>query len=419
MFEPVRPRLVESLLQYLRNTIIYIFHSIYILYSIFNIFQSFNIEIDIIKNILEELLSQISNISEENASNYLVKNITKPIDITIASLVDNKDHEEMNPSGIRISGSGILDDDCINQEMNDNARSDQKFYIEDSENPLAQFQTPSAEIIITTEITTLDELEEGIVIAPGEGKKPLSILHDDYCKERAHPHLFPTGKFGYKVKQKFHVTPSKYFNQILLHYSQQFASDTDYVFFTHVVMQKIQLNDQVNIAMKKIASDSLNVGQLSKNFKATIQQFIAQDKVYSFNDTLTIALLNTRSLRRHSQDILSDVDLIQNDILFLTETQLYLKGDTSDMTTKFQNNFSMYYNSSTDKHKSIAFGYSSNIFLCESSNFCSVSLVNVKKCTFLDKSVKESLLYGSPNSPPLFLRNMKSWTDEKKTRYAW
>ena len=83
------------------------------------------------------------------------------------------------------------------------------------------------------------------------------------------------------------------------------------------------------------------------------------------------------------------------------------------MTTKFQNNFSMYYNSSTDKHKSIAFGYSSNIFLCESSNFCSVSLVNVKKCTFLDKSVKESLLYGSPNLPPLFLRNMKSWTDEK------
>ena len=95
MFEPVRPRLIESLLQYIRNTIIYIFHSIYIPYSIFNIFQLFNIEIDI-ENILEELLSQISNISEENAYNYLVKNITNPIDIIIASLVDNKDHEEIN-----------------------------------------------------------------------------------------------------------------------------------------------------------------------------------------------------------------------------------------------------------------------------------------------------------------------------------
>ena len=50
-------------------------------------------------------------------------------------------------------------------------------------------------------------------------------------------------KFGYEVKRKFHLTSSKYFNQRLLHYSQQFASDTDYIFFTNAVMQKIQLND--------------------------------------------------------------------------------------------------------------------------------------------------------------------------------
>ena len=93
-----------------------------------------NIEIDI-KNIPEQLLSQTGKISEENAYNYLVKNITNPIDIIIDCLVGNKDHEEMNPSGIRISGSGILDDDCMNQEINDNARSDQKFYIDNSENP--------------------------------------------------------------------------------------------------------------------------------------------------------------------------------------------------------------------------------------------------------------------------------------------
>ena len=225
LFEPVRPRLIESLqlLQYWKKHI--------------HLYR--NIEIDK-ENILEELLSQIGNISEENTYNYLVKNIADPIDIIIDSLVGNKDHEEINFSGTRISGSGILDDDCMNQKINDNARSDQKFYIEESENPLAQFQAPSAE---TTEIPTLDELEEGIVVAPGEGKKPLSMLHDDYCEEMAHSHLFPTGKFGYKVKWKFHLTPSKYFNQRMLHYSQQFASDTDYIFFTHAVKQKIQLND--------------------------------------------------------------------------------------------------------------------------------------------------------------------------------
>ena len=124
LFEPVIPRLIESLLQYLKK------HN--------HLYR--NIEIDI-ENIPEELLSQIGNISEENPYNYLVKNITNPIDIIIDSLVGNKDHEEINPSGIRISGSGILDDDCMNQEINDNARIDQNFYIEGSENPLAQFQT--------------------------------------------------------------------------------------------------------------------------------------------------------------------------------------------------------------------------------------------------------------------------------------
>ena len=115
LFEPVRLRLIESLLQYLKK------HN--------HLYR--NIEIDI-ENILDELLSQIGNISDENAYNYLVKNITNSINIIIDSLVGNKDHEEINPSGIRISGFGILDDDCMNQEINDNAGSDQKFYIEDS-----------------------------------------------------------------------------------------------------------------------------------------------------------------------------------------------------------------------------------------------------------------------------------------------
>ena len=88
------------------------------------------------------------------------------------------------------------------------------------------------------------------------------------------------------------------------------------------------------------------------------------------------------------------------------------------MTTKFQNNLSMYYNSSTDKHRSIAFGYSSIIFLYESSNFCSRSIVNVKKSTFLDKPVKEALLYKPSNSPSLFLKNMNSWIDVKKNIFC-
>ena len=42
-----------------------------------------------------------------------------------------------------------------------------------------------------------------------------------------------------------------------------------------------------------------------------------------------------------------------------------------------------------------------------------MSLVNLKKSTFLDKPVKVALLYRPPNSPSLFLQNMKSWIDKK------
>ena len=42
-----------------------------------------------------------------------------------------------------------------------------------------------------------------------------------------------------------------------------------------------------------------------------------------------------------------------------------------------------------------------------------MSLVTVKKSTVLDKPVKVALLYRPPNSPSLFLQNMKSWIDEK------
>lgn len=44
--------------------------------------------------------------------------------------------------------------------------------------------------------------------------------------------------------------------------------------------------------------------------------------------SLTISLLNTRSLKKHAVDILADVRLMENDILCLTETQLDITANT-------------------------------------------------------------------------------------------
>ena len=49
------------------------------------------------------------------------------------------------------------------------------------------------------------------------------------------------------------------------------------------------------------------------------------------SSSLTVSLLNTRSLRRHLQDIAKDKNLMENDLLCLTETQVSHENDVSDI----------------------------------------------------------------------------------------
>jgi len=62
-------------------------------------------------------------------------------------------------------------------------------------------------------------------VAPGEGRHPVSIMTGKYCEELAFPVLFPKGRFGYKAERKNKLTPVKYFNARLLHYSGRFATN--------------------------------------------------------------------------------------------------------------------------------------------------------------------------------------------------
>ena len=55
-----------------------------------------------------------------------------------------------------------------------------------------------------SEIPSACEMEEGIVVAPGEGKKPVSILHDKFYKELGHPHRFLLVNVATKLAGKFH-----------------------------------------------------------------------------------------------------------------------------------------------------------------------------------------------------------------------
>ena len=147
------------------------------------------------------------------------------------------------------------------------------------DDPLSEFRTPSMETTFVSEIPSACEMEEGIVVAPGEVKKPVSVLNDKFSEEFGHPHLLPTGQYDYKVEREIPLTPSK-------QYTQKFASDNDYTFFAHTVLQKVQLSSYINIAMKKMLSNDLTAEMLSKSFKQKLQEFIAKDKAFSFMSSI-------------------------------------------------------------------------------------------------------------------------------------
>ena len=92
---------------------------------------------------------------------------------------------------------------------------------------------------------------EEVNIAPGDGKQPTSMLNDEFCEELSFPYLFPRGKFRYKVERDTKLSPTKYFNQRLLNYTQLFASDPDFIFFALSITQQLKLQSQINVAIKR------------------------------------------------------------------------------------------------------------------------------------------------------------------------
>ena len=109
---------------------------------------------------------------------------------------------------------------------------------------------------------------------------------DENCEELAHPFLFPTGKFGYRVERDIKLSPSKYFNQCLLNYRQKFASDSDYIFYALSLILQTNLNSQINIAMKKVCANQITAGMLSNNLQYTVKSFIAKDESFNFMNSI-------------------------------------------------------------------------------------------------------------------------------------
>ena len=153
---------------------------------------------------------------------------------------------------------------------------------EEVENPLNLHRFNFQQTLFIPKMLSTEEVN----IAPGEGKQPTSMLNDKFCEELAFPYLFPRDKFGYKFQRDIKLSPSKYFNQRLLNYTQLFASDPDFIFFALSITQQLKLKSQINVPMKKVCSGNLTAGLLSQNFSESVKSFIVKDEAYHFMSTI-------------------------------------------------------------------------------------------------------------------------------------
>ena len=106
------------------------------------------------------------------------------------------------------------------------------------DDPLNAHRAAGYETTLVPETPRIIE-DDNVTMAPGQGKTPVSVLNDDHCEELAFPYLFPTGKFGLKVKRELPLSPVTYFNQQLLNFRQSFASDADYIFLQDQLLSNI------------------------------------------------------------------------------------------------------------------------------------------------------------------------------------
>ena len=119
------------------------------------------------------------------------------------------------------------------------------------------------------------------------------------------------------------------------------------------------------------------------------------------SDTMTIKLLNERSLRKQYDDALRDVDLFNNDVLSLTETELYLEEDKSKIITKFrkkqkkQRLFLTFFSVSTNSEKNI-------------KTFVQilVGIIKENTCNFSEKNIKPFLSWNIYKFSFFFNRNV-------------
>ena len=216
-------------------------------------------------------------------NNPLYKNITiniKNIDRRLTTLEQCEENCDTNTCEVIPSNSESFNDVLIEDSL------------EEINDPLNEHRLAINETCLQSAIpdypTVQEESENSFSlgneiydIVSGENKHPLSFMTDKQCEELAFPSLFPKGRFGFTAQRDIKLTPVKYFNARLLHYSGRFSTNPEYLFFAQFIIEQKKVSDSINIAMKKLHGQPLTASSIRSN-KENLQSLISKDQAYLF-----------------------------------------------------------------------------------------------------------------------------------------
>ena len=100
-------------------------------------------------------------------------------------------------------------------------------------NQLDVFRIASNETTLISSFPNVESEESIISIASGERQITMPVLNDDYCEELAHPHLLMVD-LDMKLKD-IYLCLQVNISINPCYYTQQFSSDSDYI-FAHSVL---------------------------------------------------------------------------------------------------------------------------------------------------------------------------------------
>ena len=257
-FEVVRPEFVITALNWLKGNN--------------PLYQ--NIQIDS-ANISIELTDKAQNGNDDNT--LLANSSTSCLHNTIS--VDTVTGKHTND---------LVSNSKVNSIIDSSNSSKEDLNEEEAEDPLNQHRSAVSETCLQSVIPDYPILTENnstgrefYNIAPGENKHPVSLMTDKFCEELAFPVLFPKGRFGYTAERQIKLSPVKYFNARLLHYSGKFAKNPEYLFFGQFIIEQKKVSDSINIALKKVHGQSITALQVRSN-NQILQNLISQDQAYLF-----------------------------------------------------------------------------------------------------------------------------------------